>query len=96
MIQPMVTELTLEMASGVLLAAVEKARSVGVRVNVAVVDAGPHLLAFCRMDGALPGAIDIAIRKARTARLFEMESGAVGELSQPEGSCMGSSIPTAA
>jgi len=37
------------------------------------------------MDGALLGAIDVAMKKARTARLFEMESGSIGELSQPGG-----------
>jgi uncharacterized protein GlcG (DUF336 family) len=54
-------------------------------VNIAVVDTGPNLKGFIRMDGALLGAIDVAIKKARTARLFEMESGSIGELSQPGG-----------
>ena len=78
-------ELSLELATLILNAAVEKARSLGVLVNIAVVDAGPNLKGFIRMDGALLGAIDVAMKKARTARLFEMESGSIGELSQPGG-----------
>ena len=35
------------------------------------------------MDGAWLGSVDIAIRKARTARLFDMSTGEIGELSQP-------------
>src|SRR5262245_66352099 len=79
------TELSLELATVILNAAVEKARSLGVLVNIAVVDAGPNLKGFFRMDGALLGSIDVAMKKARTARLFEMESGSMGELSQPGG-----------
>ena len=37
------------------------------------------------MDGAWLGSIDISIRKARTARFFDMPTGALGELSQPGG-----------
>jgi uncharacterized protein GlcG (DUF336 family) len=41
------------------------------------------------MDGAWLGSIDIAIRKARTARLFDMNTGQIGALSQPGGSLFG-------
>ena len=78
-------DLSLELATSILNAAVEKARSLGIQVNIAVVDAGPNLKGFFRMDGALLGAIDVAMKKARTARLFEIESGSMGELSQPGG-----------
>ena len=37
------------------------------------------------MDGAWLGSIDIAIKKARTARFFDMPSGEIGKLSQPGG-----------
>jgi len=37
------------------------------------------------MDGAWLGSIDISVRKARTARFFDMNSGDVGALSQPGG-----------
>ena len=52
-------------------------------MNIAVVDAGGNLKAFTRMDGAFLGSIDISIGKARTARLFNMPTSALGAASQP-------------
>ena len=57
----------------------------GVKMDIAVVDAGANLKAFARMDGAWLGSIDIAQKKARTARWFDMPTGAIGQLSQPGG-----------
>jgi len=37
------------------------------------------------MDGAWIGSIDIAIKKAHTARWFDMPTGEIGKLSQPGG-----------
>lgn len=79
-------DLTRENAESVLEAALEKADELDLQMNVAVVDAGANLKAFLRMDGAWLGSIDIAIKKARTARLFDMNTGEIGELSQPGGS----------
>jgi uncharacterized protein GlcG (DUF336 family) len=53
---------------------------------VAVVDAGANLKAFARMDGAWLGSVDVSMKKARTARLFDMPTGEIGKLSQPGGS----------
>ena len=64
-------------------AAVARSEQLGVRMNIAVVDAGANLKAFRRMDGAWLGSIDIACRKARTARYFDMPTGTLGEFSQP-------------
>jgi uncharacterized protein GlcG (DUF336 family) len=58
---------------------------IGQPSNIAVVDAGANLVAFERMDGAWLGSIDIAQKKAKTARYFDMNSGDVGKLSQPGG-----------
>jgi len=80
------TDITLEQAQTVLAAAKAKAQETDTLMNIAVVDAGGNLKAFVRMDGAWLGSIDIAQKKARTARFFDMESGAIGELSQPGGS----------
>jgi uncharacterized protein GlcG (DUF336 family) len=63
----------------------QKAEEIGTLMNIAVVDVGGNLKAFCRMDGAWLGSIDISIRKARTARFFDMNSGDIGALSQPGG-----------
>jgi uncharacterized protein GlcG (DUF336 family) len=54
-------------------------------MNIAIVDAGVNLVAFERMDDAWIGSIDLALRKAKTARYFNMESGEIGKLSQPGG-----------
>lgn len=51
-------------------AAVAHAASLGIRINVAVVDAGGNLAAFLRMPGAFLHSIDIAIDKAYTAASF--------------------------
>jgi len=52
-------------------------------MNIAVVDRGAHLVAFARMDGAWLGSLDIAIKKAKTAKLFDINTGDIGALSQP-------------
>ena len=85
MTQTAKAELSLDLATLILNAAIEKARSLGNRSDIAVVDAGANLKAFVRMDGAFLGSIDVAIKKARTARLFDMETESLGELSQPGG-----------
>jgi len=58
-------------------------------MDIAVVDAGGNLKAFVRMDGAWLGSIDISMRKARTARWFDMNTGEIGKLSQPGGPLFG-------
>ncbi len=78
-------DITLSQAERVLDAAVEKAKQSNTLMDIAVVDAGANLKAFARMDGAWLGSIDIAIKKARTARFFDMETGKIGALSQPGG-----------
>jgi uncharacterized protein GlcG (DUF336 family) len=66
-----------------MAAAEAKAMSIGVPVIIAVVDAGVHLKDFTRMDGAVLGSIDIALKKARTAALFQTTSDAVWEYCRP-------------
>jgi uncharacterized protein GlcG (DUF336 family) len=78
-------DITLEVAEEVVEAAKRRAEKIGVPMNIAVIDAGGNLKAFVRMDGAWLGSIDIAIKKARTARLFDMETGDIGKLSKPGG-----------
>lgn len=78
-------DLSLQQARLALEACVEKSNELGVKMNIAVVDSGANLRAFARMDEAWLGSIDIAIRKARTARFFDMNTGEIGKLSQPGG-----------
>lgn len=79
-------DIDLESARRVVDAARKKAADLDCKMNIAVVDVGANLKAFARMDGAWLGSIDISIKKARTARFFDMPTGAIGELSQPGGS----------
>ncbi len=69
----------------VLLAAKQNAVDSNVLVNIAVVDAGANLKAFIRMDESFLGSIDVAIKKAKTARFFNIDTGELGELTQPGG-----------
>ena len=78
--------ITLAQAEKIISAAKEKAIAIDTKMNIAVVDAGANLVAFGRMDGAWLGSLDISIKKAKTARYFDMNTGIVGELSQPGGS----------
>jgi uncharacterized protein GlcG (DUF336 family) len=75
--------LTTDRARAVLAAAEAKAGEIGVPVVVAIVDAGVHLKAFTRMDGAPLGSIDVAMKKARTSALFNAASEAVWEYCKP-------------
>lgn len=78
-------DISLEQAQAAVAAAADKARQIDTKMNIAVVDAGGNLKAFARLDGAWLGSIDIAIKKAKTARYFDMNTGVIGELSQPAG-----------
>jgi uncharacterized protein GlcG (DUF336 family) len=78
-------DITVEQAMAAVEAARAKAREIDTKMDIAVVDAGANLKAFARMDGAWLGSIDIAQKKARTARYFDMNTGEIGKLSQPGG-----------
>ncbi|WP_461533944.1 GlcG/HbpS family heme-binding protein [Sinomicrobium sp.] len=80
------SNITLAQARKAIDAAIQKSNDLGVKMNIAVVDAGTNLVAFNKMDDAWLGSIDIAQKKARTARYFNMDTGAIGQLSQPGGS----------
>jgi uncharacterized protein GlcG (DUF336 family) len=66
--------LTLEAAKRIAAAAEAEARRNNWAVSIAVVDDAGHLVAFQRMDGAKLVAIDIAMRKAKTAVFFQGET----------------------
>ncbi len=85
----LVNDISLEQARAAVTAAIEKAKQIDTKMNIAVVDAGANLKAFARMDGAWLGSIDISIKKAKTARFFDMNTGVIGSLSQPGGSLFG-------
>ena len=74
--------ITLADARRVIAAAEAKAVDIGQPSNIAVADAGGNLIAHVRMDDAWLGSIDISIKKAWTARAFDIETKALAKLSQ--------------
>ncbi len=78
-------DITLKQAEKAIHAAKKKARELDTKMDICIVDAGANLKAFVRMDGAWLGSIDISVKKAKTARFFDMDTGIIGGLSQPGG-----------
>ena len=71
--------LTLDAAKRMADAALAEARKNNWLVAVSVVDDGGNLILFQRMDGAKLIAIDISMRKAKTAVYFQGETKALEE-----------------
>ena len=86
---PNTNDITLDQAHAAVEAAAKKAQEINTKMDICVVDAGGNLKAFVRMDGAWIGSIDVAIKKAKTARLFDMPTGELGKMSQPGGPLFG-------
>jgi len=69
--------ITLDQAKLMVSVAREKGRELGLKpLSVAVLDAGGHLLAFEREDGASPGRFEIARGKAYGAVMLGMPGSA--------------------
>lgn len=60
-------------------AAITKAKEMGIPVSIAIVDTGGHLLSLARLDAAY-GVIDFAVKKARTAVMFGVDSDVMGNI----------------
>ena len=69
--------LTLDGARTIIAAAAAQAASMNLKMNIAVVDDGGHLLSFDRMDGAQPASGYTAITKASTAATFRQPTGPI-------------------
>ena len=80
---------TLKDARKVIAAAESKATEIGQPMNIAVADAGGNLVAHVRMDGAWIGSIDISIKKAFTARAFDLATKDLAKHSQSGGQFFG-------
>jgi uncharacterized protein GlcG (DUF336 family) len=68
-------KLTLDGAMKLMQAAIAKAREMNVPQCICVVDAGGHLLAMARMDGAFALSVDTALMKAMTAASYGVPTG---------------------
>jgi uncharacterized protein GlcG (DUF336 family) len=69
--------LSLEEADRMARAAIVKAKQLNIKLSVAVCDAGGHLMAFNRMEGAIWISATVAQGKAVAATAFGRPSGAV-------------------
>jgi glc operon protein GlcG len=74
--------LSLEEVSAVIAAAHERARALGVRVTVAVVDEGGLLQSLARMDGAPPLSAQIAEGKAVGAAVWHRDGASLAQVAQ--------------
>src|SRR5437763_7640739 len=81
--------MTLADARRVIAAAEKKAQEIGQPVNIAVADEGGNLVSHIRMDGAWLGSIDISIKKAFTARAFDIATKDLATQSQSGGQFFG-------
>ncbi|OEE91574.1 hypothetical protein A140_14395 [Vibrio crassostreae 9ZC88] len=77
--------MSLNLAKQITAIAIQQAKQQEFNVCVSVVDQAGLLVYFERMDNALLGAIDVAIKKARTAALFQTNSAELGANAQPGG-----------
>jgi uncharacterized protein GlcG (DUF336 family) len=77
--------LSLDLALTLLARVREEAEARDLSLTAAVVDAGGHVLASQRMDGAALGAMQLAIGKAFTAVSWATPSGEFGCSTQPGG-----------
>lgn len=67
----------------------EKSRELGVPVVFSAVDSGGNLLLLERMEGALPGSVEVSAGKAYTANAFHMPTHELGQAAQPDGPLYG-------
>lgn len=75
------TRISLDQANAVIAAALDKGRELGLKpLSVAVLDAGGHLLAFQRQDGASTLRPQIACAKAGGALALGVSSRTIGDM----------------
>lgn len=89
------TRLNLKGAELILASAEEKAISMKLAMNIAIVDDGGHLLAFARMDGARPASGYTALTKATSAATFRTSTGPLPANGEPN-LLLSLSLPAAA
>ncbi|MFQ6242646.1 GlcG/HbpS family heme-binding protein [Sinorhizobium meliloti] len=71
-----VPAISLAVAKATVAAAEKKAADIGIKATIVILDRGGEQIAMVRMDGTWPGAFDLAVGKAQTARSFYSPSAA--------------------
>jgi uncharacterized protein GlcG (DUF336 family) len=79
------TALTRDHARTIIDAALAAGTAEGLRLRIAVTDAGGHLLAFDRDQDANLATIDIAVQKARTSVFFRAPTALLNGAMRPGG-----------
>jgi len=75
------TQISLDQADSIVAAAFDKGRSLGLKpLSIAVMDAGGHLIAFHRQDGASTLRPQIACAKAGGALALGVSSRKIGDM----------------
>ena len=91
------TSLTISAAKAITAACEADAKERGLRVVIAIVDDGGHLMLLHRDDGSQIGSVEIATLKARTAVLFRRDTRAFQDVVEGEGRlallCIPNGIP---
>lgn len=91
------TALTIAASKAVAAASEAEASARGLRVVIAIVDDGGHLMLLHRDDGSQTGSVEIATLKARTAVLFRRHTRAFQDVVEGEGRlallCIPNGIP---
>ena len=91
------TVLTIQAAKAMADVCEAEAKARGLRVVIAIVDDGGHLILLHRDDGSQIGSVEIATLKARTAVLFRRDTRAFQDVVEGEGRyallCIPNGIP---
>lgn len=91
------TVLTIEAAKTIAAACEAEARKLSLRLVIAIVDDGGHLVLLHRDDGAQVGSVEIATLKARTAVLYRRHTRDFQDVVEGEGRlallCIPNGIP---
>lgn len=72
--------LSLDVAKKMVAGCEAKAKEMGWKMNISVVDIGANQIAFERMDGAYLGSADIALHKAQTSARFPFPTRGIEQL----------------
>jgi uncharacterized protein GlcG (DUF336 family) len=79
----MPSTITLNGADKAIEAGKAKAAELGIAFTITIVDAGAHLVAVSRMDGAALGGVEASQAKARTSVLFAQPTRDLAPAVQP-------------
>lgn len=82
-------KMSLELAKALIERVEQKAKTLGMRVVIAISDGAARPVAIHCMDGAYIGSFDVALNKSFTAVAFQMSTTELASLSQPGASLYG-------